>query len=198
MPDFDNQGKQYDNIAQGFADMRDSFYMEQKYIDLLLGYLEPNAHILDVGCGSGYPIASYLLEHDFQVTGVDGSKKLLKIAKEKCPKMHLIYGDIRTVELTEKYDAILEWWCLFHLPKADQLHMIQCFTHWVKKGGIVEFTTGGREYEDKSSAMLNQELSFYSNDPVVYEKCLKENNFEIVLRENDQDDHLVWLVRYLG
>jgi len=95
----DNQGKKYDLIATEFANMRDSFYLEQKYLDLLMSYLQPNANILDIGCGSGYPIAAYLIEHGFQVTGVDGSKELLNIAKLKCPGLHTVYGDIRSVTL---------------------------------------------------------------------------------------------------
>lgn len=194
----DNQGKQYDAIAKQFANMRDSFNTEQKYIDLLIQYLQPQAHILDVGCGSGYPIAAYLIEKGFQVTGLDGSKELLKIAEEKCPSMKRIYCDVRTVVLEEKYDAIIEWWCLFHLPKEDQLKMISRFAHWLKKDGIVEFTTGDHEYEGKNSDMLNQELCFYSHKPITYEKVLKKNGFEILLKESDQETHLVWIVKYVG
>src|SRR5476651_1556248 len=83
----ENEGKKYDLIAADFAKMRDSFSTEKKYIDLFLAHLNPNSHVLDVGCGSGYPIASYLIEHGLQVTGIDASKKLLKIAKKNCPLM---------------------------------------------------------------------------------------------------------------
>ncbi len=70
----DNEGQKYDLIAAGFAEMRDSFYMEQKYIDLFLKGLPPKSHILDIGCGSGYPIASYLIKNDTDVTGRNGVK----------------------------------------------------------------------------------------------------------------------------
>ena len=43
--------------------------------------------------------------------------------------------------------------------------------------------------------MLNQELCFYSLDPSVYEQYLKDNGFKILLRESDQDKHLVWIAR---
>ena len=33
-----NQGKSYDIIAEGFANMRDSFNTEQKYLDALINY----------------------------------------------------------------------------------------------------------------------------------------------------------------
>ena len=194
----DNQGKKYDLIATEFANMRESFYLEQKYLDLLMSYLEPNAHILDIGCGSGHPIAAYLIEQGFQVTGIDGSKELLNIAKIKCPALHTIYGDIRTVTLNQKYDALLEWWCLFHIPKQDHANMISRFATWIKPGGFLEFTTGDEEYDHKSSDMLNQELSFYSLAPQLYEKHLKENGFKILLRENDQEHHMVWVAQYEG
>ena len=67
-----NQGKSYDNIADGFAKMRDSFNTEQKYLDALINYLSEKSHILDIGCGSGFPIADYLIEKIFSVTGIDG------------------------------------------------------------------------------------------------------------------------------
>lgn len=193
-----NQGKEYDLIASDFAAMRNEFYREKKYLDSLIALLKPQSHILDIGCGSGYPIADYLIKNGFHLTGIDASVKLLKIAKANCPKMKCIYGDIRTVLLQEKYDAILEWWCLFHLPKQDQLDMISRFATWLKKDGILEFTTGDHEYESSSSEMLNQELHFYSLAPEVYEKCLKQNGFKILLRENDQEQHLVWIARYEG
>lgn len=193
----DNQGKNYDRIATDFAKMRDSFYSEQKYLDLFMSYLQPNAHILDIGCGSGYPIAAYLIEHGFQVTGIDGSQELLTIAKTKCPSMHTLCGDIRTVTVVNKFDALLEWWCLFHVPKQDHEQMIARFRTWIKPGGFLEFTTGDRDYDHKSSEMLNQELSYYSLEPKLYERYLKKNGFKLVLRESDQEHHLVWIAQKL-
>ncbi|CAN5434237.1 class I SAM-dependent methyltransferase [soil metagenome] len=193
-----NEGKKYDLIADGFANMRDSFATEKKYLDLFIQYLKPHSYILDVGCGSGYPIAAYLIDQGLHVTGVDASEKLLELAKVKCPSMKAVYGDMRTVTLDTKYDGILEWWSLFHIPKQDHENMIFRFASWLKKDGILEFTTGDSEYEEKSSDMLNQELCFYSNASSVYEKALKQNGFKILLCENDQETHRVWIAQYKG
>lgn len=132
-----NEGQKYDLVASGFAAMRDSFSTEKKYVDLFSDYLQPKSTILDVGCGSGYPIASYLIKKGFDVTGLDASKELLKIAEVKCPSMKSIYGDMRTILVKDKYDAIIEWWCLFHLPKQDHEKMITRFAGWLKKKGGV-------------------------------------------------------------
>jgi trans-aconitate methyltransferase len=190
-----NQGEQYDLIAEGFANMRTSFYKEQHHIDVFLSYLQPNAHILDVGCGSGKPIAAYLLEKGFKVTGLDGSKELLKIAALNCPNLRTLRGDIRHIVIKEQYDAILEWWCLFHIPKKDHELMIARFADWLKPGGILEFTSGDKAFEATDNTMLNQELYFASLDIETYERALKENGFELLLRESDQEEHLVWIAR---
>ncbi len=193
-----NQGKSYDIIADGFAKMRDSFNTEKKYLDALINYIPKKSHILDIGCGSGFPIASYLIERNFQVTGVDGSQELLNIAKTKCPKMLGLYGDVSTIELNQTFDVIVEWWCLFHLPKTDHEYMIARFAKWLKPGGIIEFTSGDREYDGTNSNMLNQELHFYSLDPKSYEEYLTKFGFKLILKESDQEHHLVWIAKKNG
>lgn len=193
----DNEGKNYDRIASDFAKMRDSFNTEQKYLDYCLQYLKPNSNILDVGCGSGYPIASYLIDKGFKVTGIDASKELLSIAQSKCPTLVCKYGDMRTIEITEKFAAVIEWWSLMHLPKEDHLMMLSRFSDWLQDDGILHFTTGDREYAEKSSEMLNQELSFYSLAPALYENYLNNNGYKILLKESDQEYHLVWIARKL-
>jgi 2-polyprenyl-3-methyl-5-hydroxy-6-metoxy-1,4-benzoquinol methylase len=185
----------YDDIASGFAEMRDDFYLEKKYLDLFIHHLQPGDSVLDVGCGSGHPIANHLIQHGLQVTGIDSSKELLKIAAIKCPKMKTVFGDMRTISLKEKYDGVIEWWSLFHVPKVDHEKMICRFANWLKKDGILEFTTGDKEYEDSSSSMLNKELWFYSLTPSAYEKLLKTNGFKILLKESDQETHLVWMAK---
>ena len=139
-----------------------------------------------------------LINQGFQVTGIDASKNLLRIARQNCPNLKCVYGDIRTVELKRKYDAVLEWWCLFHLPKSDHAKMISRFASWLKPGGLLEFTTSDLEYEGSSSEMLGQELCFYSLAPNVYEKELRQNGFKLLLRDNDQEQHMVWIAKLIG
>lgn len=193
-----DQGKSYDLIAEEFAKMRNSFNTEQTYVDLFLQMLPKSASILDVGCGSGYPIASYIINKGYRLTGVDSSKKLLAIAERNCPAMRCIFGDLRTIKFAENFDGIIEWWALFHLPKAAHENMIQRFASWLKPGGILQFTTGDSAYEEMHNDMLDQELWFYSLAPDKYERYLEQNDFKIIFCENDQPQHLVWMAEYEG
>ena len=43
--------------------------------------------------------------------------------------------------------------------------------------------------------MLNRELYFYSLAPSTYEQYLKEQGFKILLKESDQEHHLVWIAK---
>ncbi len=112
--------------------------------------------------------------------------------------MRGLYGDVRTIEFNETVDAIVEWWCLFHLPKSDHERMIARFAGWLKPGGILEFTSGDSEFEGTDSNMFNQKLHFYSLDPAIYEQHLKKYGFKILLKESDQDQHLVWIAKKNG
>ncbi len=109
--------------------------------------------------------------------------------------MRGLYGDVRTIEFNETVDTIVEWWCIFHLPKSDHELMIARFAQWLKSGGILEFTSGDSEFERTDSNMLNQGLHFYSLDPQIYEQHLKKYGFEILLKQSDQDQHLVWIAK---
>lgn len=64
----------YDLIADKWSQARSlAGSREKSYVDRLLELLESGAHVLDLGCGSGSPIARYLVDSGYQVTGVDSS-----------------------------------------------------------------------------------------------------------------------------
>lgn len=60
-----NQGKSCDNMAAGFAKVRASFNTEKKYLDALISYIPAKDHMLDVGCGSRFPMAHYFIHKGF-------------------------------------------------------------------------------------------------------------------------------------
>jgi 2-polyprenyl-3-methyl-5-hydroxy-6-metoxy-1,4-benzoquinol methylase len=62
--------------------------------------------ILDLGCGTG-SVSSYLYRKGFDVEGCDISKKRLKIAKNKDPKINYFLYDLDNENLKKKYDTII-------------------------------------------------------------------------------------------
>ena len=193
-----NQGKKYDLIATEFNNIRAKNFQEKSYLERLTRELPEQAQILDIGCGMGEPIASYLIQRNFKLTGVDASIELLKLAKDKCPAMHCIYADMRTVVIANKYDAIIAWDSFFHLSKPEQKSMLVRFASWLNKKGILLFTSGDQNSEVLHTEMLGEKFSYYSLAPETYKTYLKTLGFEVLLTECDQAEHRIWLARLLN
>lgn len=85
--------------------------------DAFLSCLPTQAHILDLGAGSGRD-SLYFMKHGCQVTIVDGSDVMCK-ACEKLTGQKAIHSTFLDFETQEKYDGV--WACasLLHLHKEE-------------------------------------------------------------------------------
>ena len=87
-------------------------YLEEaaSYIRILKRLLKDNKSknphtMLHLGCGAGGH--DYHFKKHFQVTGVDISEGMLKIAREINPEVGYLNEDMRTVNLNSKFDAVV-------------------------------------------------------------------------------------------
>ena len=98
-------------------------------------YLKPNAHILDLGCGSGRD-SRYFLNRGYHVTAVDGSEQLCQLASEVIGQevLHLRFCDLN---FYEEFDAV--WACasLLHVEKGQMTAVLQRIFKSIKPGGIL-------------------------------------------------------------
>lgn len=98
----------YDLIAERWSRDRNSLaFRERPYLDRFIELAAPGGRILDLGCGSGKPIARYLLDPGYRVTGVDASPEMLRFARKNCPDAELVLGDMRSVELPGAYHGAI-------------------------------------------------------------------------------------------
>ncbi|MDR2249696.1 class I SAM-dependent methyltransferase [Acinetobacter sp.] len=81
---------------------------------ILQSVLKPNAHILIVGCGTGYELEYLLKRHpDWKFTAVDPSLTMLQKAQEqvelldKSSQVTFIHGDTSAVPVESFFDAAL-------------------------------------------------------------------------------------------
>lgn len=100
-----------------------------------LSYLPSNASILDFGCGSGRD-TKYFLEKKYQVTAIDGSKKICEEASKYTGiKVKQMYFE----ELNDKnrYDGI--WACasILHLPENELYLLFKKMYIALKENGII-------------------------------------------------------------
>lgn len=100
-------GKSYDLISDEWQKFRNSTKINKCIVDFC-NDVTPNGKILDIGCGTGYPIAKYLVEQKFYVTGIDISQKMI----DKAGNLHLknatfIKKDILNFTSDALYDGVI-------------------------------------------------------------------------------------------
>jgi ubiquinone/menaquinone biosynthesis C-methylase UbiE len=109
----------YDRIANDFA--RIHAVMPDTLADYgrrFLSLIEPEARVLDAGCGAGRDMA-WMEAQGARVTGVDLSVGMLAQARRRL-RGELLQGDLRRLPFPD--GAFAGVWCmaaLLHLPKAD-------------------------------------------------------------------------------
>ncbi|MBF4520189.1 class I SAM-dependent methyltransferase [Acinetobacter towneri] len=187
----------YKRHARAWTALRGQVLYEKNWLDRLLRYLPAQAKILDLGCGSGRPIAAYLLQHGHQLTGVDSSDTMLEMAREHFPSQCWIEADMRSVELSQHFDAILAWDSFFHLTPQDQRGMFAQFAKWSKPNAVLMFTSGPAAGE-AIGEMFGEALYHASLSQDEYRQLFAQHGFKVLdMQAEDQDcaGHTVWLAQ---
>lgn len=190
----------YDEIAGWFDKHRTRELIEQPYLDYLVQALPPGAAILDLGCGTGEPILRFLAGRGFELTGVDASAAMLAIARERFPGTRFLQGDMRDLALDRKFDAVIAWHSLFHLPHEDQRAMFAAFAHLLHPGGLLMFTSGS-EHGESWSDNGGQMLYHASLDAGEYRGLLERHGFHLLCHTADDaacGGATVWIAQVRG
>jgi len=97
----------YDSIASGYDDLHgDEQQKKMREILEALGSEAPGKDdlLLDVGCGSGISTSVW----QCSCTGIDPSKELIKIAREKYPDRKFIVGEAESLPFpNDSFDAVI-------------------------------------------------------------------------------------------
>ncbi|WP_421946170.1 class I SAM-dependent methyltransferase [Pedobacter sp.] len=190
--------KVYDKIASWFAENNRTDVIEKRHLDAMISNIKANAEILDVGCGNGKPIFGYLQEKGFNVTGVDASLEMLKIAKDNFPSGNFIREDMRKLSLNKKFDAIIAWHSFFHLPQSDQPDMFRIFASHLVAGGILIFTSG-TESGEAWGENGGENMFHASLDTATYKSLLLQHGFGVInhtINDLDCGGATVWMAQY--
>lgn len=165
------------------------------YVDKILEGLPPRAKVLDLGCGTGNPIAKHIVERGFRVVGIDQSKKLLEIAKTLIPGAVFIHGDMVEIQFAEKFAAAVAWDSVFHVERKHHSAIYRKLADSLEPGGKLLLSVGGSDALDPASDKSDAEgftsemfghTFFYSGyAPKVARKLLEAEGFEIELWEVD-------------
>jgi len=109
--------------------------------------LPAHGHVLDVGCGSGNPVARDLVAAGHRVTGVDISEVQVRRARDLVPAGEFIHADATTLRFPEAtFDAVVSFYALIHIPLDEQFPLLERIADWLRPGGWFLGTTGHTEW----------------------------------------------------
>ncbi|HHT0592370.1 TPA: class I SAM-dependent DNA methyltransferase [Legionella anisa] len=188
----------YDELIDWFdAHRNKELHMEQFYLQQIKEYFPHGGSVLDIGCGTGEPIAKFLIEAGYELTGVDASQKMIEGCKQNFPNAQWLLADMRTMEFTKQFDIVIAWHSFFHLPQADQRSILSLFSSLVKPKGLLLFTSG-HEAGEVWGENGGYDLYHASLDTKEYETILNKNQLQVLVHKvNDPDcgEATVWLAQ---
>ncbi len=137
--------------------------------------------LLHLGCGGGHN--DYTFKKYFKVTSVDISEDMLGLAKKLNPEVNYKYGDMRTIQLEEKYGGVTILDSINYIKTVEDLQrtFITTYKH-LKPGGVfltfVEQITGQFKQNNTTCSIHSQgdvEITFIEND---YDPDLTDTEYE--------------------
>jgi len=185
----------YEQYAKAWDTHRSRDLFEKNWLDQFIELLPANAHVLDVGCGSGEPISQYLLQHGLKLTGLDASLKMLEISQSRFPNAHWVKMDMREIELETKFDGIISWNGFFHLTQEEQHKVLHSFAEHLSAKGVLLLTIG-HESGEVTGTVEGQQVYHSSLAPKEYKAILNSLGFtqiEIKLKDSTCGFHSILL-----
>jgi len=173
--------------------------IEKHFLDYLIKALSKNAHVLDLGCGTGVPFDKYLVDHGVQVTGIDITDKHFEQAKKNVPNATFIKGDFSRHDFGDKqFDAIVAFYSIFHIPREEHQSLFKKMNSLLNKNGLILTTLGTGDSDCAEEEWCGAPMAWSNHSPKVYKGILKKTGFKIVKDEfegkpGDEEYHW-WLM----
>ena len=170
----------YNKIAQEYDKEFGNDYSDTPYVDKFLNYLE-GKKVLDIGCGVGN-LTKYIMDKGFNVEGIDLSKGMLNIAKQKYSDIKFYEMNMKEITLRKEYDGIMLAYSLFHLTKKEVIEVLPKYYDLLNSNGkillILQYGQGERIVNEPLKEGLKIFINYYSQDEII--EILKNNRFKIL------------------
>ena len=133
-------GNSYDKICEQWYDFRKNTKINRCVAEFS-ELLRPGSKVLDVGCGTGYPISAYLVGRGFTVTGIDISEKMLEEAQKRNSSSFIEYKCMAIEDFDfqpETYDIVISSLTFHYLESF--INICRKVSSCLTKGGSFVFS----------------------------------------------------------
>jgi ubiquinone/menaquinone biosynthesis C-methylase UbiE len=192
----------YDAIAERYAAWTGDALTgaRQRYVELLEREIPPGTPVLDLGCGTGVPVARALAAR-YRVTGVDGSARSIELARRNVPLATFLQADMTQVEFPlQSFAAVISSYAIIHVPRAEHAALLHRIASWLQPGGLLVATMGAQESEGMEEDWLGVPMYWSHFDAATNQQLVTNAGFELVeavLDTADEDGQPIthlWIV----
>lgn len=134
--------RRYNTIASSWDAARTQSTHGVPYLKRAIQLCKIKGHALDVGCGTGH-MMSTLIDAGFEVTGLDIATEMMALASARHPTATFELANIVEWVAPQKYDLIVAWDSIFHLPYHAHAPVIEKLCNALNRDGTLVFTAGG-------------------------------------------------------
>lgn len=172
---------EYDRIAADWDRARHTLPpLDRQLFERFLTLLPARSRVLDLGCGSGRPIAELLAAHGMAVTGIDRSEQLLERARAHVPGGAFIRQELEDFRADGQYESVVCWDCLFHIPRAAHRSILREIHRSLPAGALLLLSSGGSEQPPFTDRMFGVEFFYDAHSPDALLDLCGEIGFDVV------------------
>ncbi|MDQ5951214.1 MAG: hypothetical protein QG639_491 [Patescibacteria group bacterium] len=185
----------YNQIAETYLENRDSF-KSLPFIDKLLEQLPSGSTILDLGCGAGKPVDTYIISKGYRVIGLDISEKQISLAQKLVPEGEYQVQDLSTLQPKQfSVDAIVSFYAIFHTSRETHAELFKMLKTYLPKKGLLLVTMGASDWEGTED-FHGVDMSWSHYDAETNASIIEDAGFNIIFQKIDtsgDEKHLVVL-----
>lgn len=176
----------YDRHANDWHDARPESLYEKIWLDRFEERIGGTGHLLDLGCGSGKPLAGYFLNKGYHFTGIDYAPRMIDLAQKNFPDANWHVADMTALTIEGTFDGIYSWDGFFHLTCEQQTALLPKLCSMLKEGGALLLTVG-YGHGEVLGTVAGEKVYHASLAPEEYEHILTENGCtDIIYKANDE------------
>ncbi|OOC52942.1 MULTISPECIES: class I SAM-dependent DNA methyltransferase [Nocardiopsis] len=153
------QAAAFDAIGERYDEAFPRKEGQEERVRRLLDLLPPDAHVLDLGSGTGLPTTRQLAAAGARVTGYEISGRMIEIARRNVPEATFVQADILDLEPAEaSYDAIVAFFSLLCLPKARIPEALSRIRASLTPGGLLCLSMVEADLDDAAIPFLGSDI----------------------------------------
>ena len=138
-------GEIYDQITQLWASDKFDRSNGIAVHEYAIAFTQRRRRALDVGCGCSGRFIELLQGHGFAPIGIDISRQMIALARQRHPEVQLHHADICNWELPTTYDFITAWDSIWHVPLSAQKAVFTKLVKGLAEDGVLIFSCGGTD-----------------------------------------------------